>query len=67
MTNAKTLAGIATTQSAVYTIFGTRSVFLAPRACETIAPPAAEIACETTPIMVSSFRATPVTATATVP
>ena len=59
--------GIATIHSAWKTIFGTRSVFLAPRAWEIIAPPADEIAWDTTEIMLSSFRATPVTATATVP
>ena len=64
---AKTAAGIATIHMAWPTTFGTRSVFPAPSAWETMAPPAEEIAWETTPIMFSSLRATPVTATATVP
>ena len=64
---ANTAAGIATIHIAWPTIFGTRSVFRAPSAWETIAPPAEEMAWLTTAIMFSSFRATPVTATATVP
>ena len=62
VTSANTADGMATIQSACPTIFGTRFVFPAPRACETMAPPAAEMAWETMLIMFSSFRAMPVTA-----